>query len=141
MTLSKKAALEAYARMLNRLDVRELENLLADDFQYSSQWVLPSMTSKAEYLRYISKKLDAIRASHEPVYAEMATLDREFPGPCVVCAQGEKDNLLCLVLAKVDGHKLLELSMCCAPSPHAAKRTGWYPGLDDQQHPRKEGSG
>jgi hypothetical protein len=42
-------------------------------------------------------------------------------------AQGSKDNLLSVVLAKVESGKLKSLSMCGAPSPHDAIRSGRYP--------------
>lgn len=37
MTLDLRTALSAYARMINTLDIRHLEHLLADDFHYASQ--------------------------------------------------------------------------------------------------------
>ncbi|MEN9316748.1 MAG: hypothetical protein RIS35_3141, partial [Pseudomonadota bacterium] len=41
---------------------------------------------KAAYLRYVARKLDAVRKSGAVAWAEMGWLDREFPGPCVVMA-------------------------------------------------------
>ena len=120
-------ALEAYAAMMNTLDASKIESILAEDFQYSSQWVLTDITSKQEFLNYVTPKLEAIRASGSDVWAEMGELSREIPGPCVVMAQGEKDNLLSVILAKVEDGKLKSLSMCGAPSPHDAIRSGRYP--------------
>ena len=50
------------------------------------------------------------------MWAEMGSLNREFPGPCVVMAQGEKDNLKAVVLAKVHDGKVKRLDLCVAPS-------------------------
>jgi hypothetical protein len=125
--LTQVQALEAYASMMNALDSSKIEAILAEDFHYSSQWVLTDITSKQEFLDYITPKLIAIRDSGAEVWAEMGELTREIPGPCVVMAQGEKDNLLCVILAKVEGDKLKSLSMCGAPSPHDANRSGRYP--------------
>lgn len=125
--LTHVQALEGYAAMMNTLDASKIEPILAEDFNYSSQWVLTDITSKIEFLDYITPKLEAIRASGSQVWAEMGELTREIPGPCVVMAQGEKDNLLCVILAKVEGGKLKSLSMCGAPSPHDAIRSGRYP--------------
>ena len=125
--LTQVQALEAYAAMMNTLDASKIEPILAEDFHYSSQWVLTDITSKGEFLDYITPKLEAIRASGSQVWAEIGELTREIPGPCVVMAQGEKDNLLCVMLAKVEGGKLKSLSMCGAPSPHDAIRSGLYP--------------
>lgn len=124
-----ETGLRAYATMMNTLSVDAIEPLLADDFHYSSQWVLAEITSKQEYLDYIRPKLKAVRDSETKVWAEMAHLDQEIPGPCVVLAQNSKDNLLSLILGKVANGKLTRLDMCGAPSPHSAKRSGEYPGL------------
>ena len=124
-----ETGLRAYATMMNTLSVDVIEPLLADDFHYSSQWVLAEITSKQEYLDYIRPKLKAVRDSETKVWAEMAHLEQEIPGPCVVLAQNSKDNLLSLILGKVANGKLTRLDMCGAPSPHSAKRSGEYPGL------------
>lgn len=134
MSLTAEAALRAYATMMNTLDASCLEPLLADDFHYASQWVFAEIESKSAYLEYIVPKLDAIRKSGAAAWAEMGWLDREFPGPCVVMAQGDKDNLLAVVLAKVEGGKIKRLDLCGAPSPHSARRTGEYPG---RNHPER----
>lgn len=131
MSLTAEQALRAYAAMMNTLDVSELEPLLADDFHYASQWVFAEIESKSAFLDYIVPKLDAIRKSGASVWAEMGWLDREFPGPCVVMAQGDKDNLITVVLAKVECGKIKRLDLCGAPSPNSAGRIGEYPGNND----------
>lgn len=130
MSLTTEQALRAYATMMNTLDTSCIESLLADDFHYASQWVFAEIGSKSDYLAYIRPKLDAIRKSGAAAWAEIGWLDREFPGPCVVMAQGDKDNLLAVVLAKVEGGKIKRLDLCGAPSPHSARRTGDYPGRE-----------
>jgi hypothetical protein len=129
MSLTVEQALRAYATMMNTLDASCLEPLLADDFHYASQWVFAEIESKKAYLEYIVPKMDAIRKSGSVVWAEMGSLEREFPGPCVVMAQDEKDNLVAVILATVEGGKIKRLDLCGAPSPHSASRTGDYPGL------------
>lgn len=127
MSLTEEQALRAYATMMNTLDAACLEPLLADDFHYASQWVFTEIETKSAYLEYIVPKLDAIRKSGARAWAEIGWLDKEFPGPCVVMAQGDKDNLLAVVLAKVEDGKIKRLDLCGAPSPHSARRTGEYP--------------
>lgn len=137
--LSKEDALRAYAVMMNTQDVTELESLLADDFHYASQWVFAEIESKQAYLDYIKPKLLSIKSSGKPVWAEMAHLDNELPGPCVVIAQTQKDELVSLVLVEVADGKITRLDMCGAPSPHSARRTGDYPGLKiDKPKPQSE---
>ncbi len=129
MDLTAEQALHAYASTMNTLDLSHLEPLLADDFHYGSQWVFAEIGSKRAYLAYIAPKLETIRTRGVATWAEMAWLDREFPGPCVVVAQGDKENLLAVVLAQVEGGKIKRLDLCGAPSPYAAIRTGIYPGM------------
>lgn len=129
MSLTVERALRAYATMMNTLDASCLEPLLADDFHYASQWVFAEIESKSAYLDYIVPKLDAIRNSGAAVWAEMGWLDREILGSCVVMAQGDKDNLVALVLAEVKGGLISRFDMCGVPSPHSAKRSLDYPGI------------
>jgi len=130
MSLTTEQALRAYATMMNTMDASSLEPLLADDFHYASQWVFAEIESKSAYLEYITPKLDAIRKSGAAAWAEMGWIDRESPRPCVVMAQGDKDNLIAVVLVKVDNGKLKRLDLCGAPSPYSARRTGDYPGRE-----------
>jgi len=124
-------ALRAYATMMNTLDASHLDSLLADDFHYASQWVFAEIESKSAYLEYIVPKLDAIRKSGAAAWAEMGWLDRGYPEPCVVMAQGDKDNLIAVVLVKAEYGKIKRLDLCCVPSPYSARRTGEYPGRTD----------
>ena len=112
-----ESALRAYAPMMNRLDVAEIEPHLAEDFRYASQWVFAGISSKQAYLDYIRPKLAAVNASGVAVWAEMGRPPLELTGPCVVLAQGEKDNLVAVVLATVAGGKVTRLDICGAPSP------------------------
>lgn len=125
--LTTEAALRAYASMMNTLDSSKLEPLLAPDFHYESQMVFSEITSKQEYLDYIKPKLEVVKASGTKVWAEMAILTHSFPGPCVVLAQRDKENLVALVLAKVKGGFIERIDMCIVPTPESAKRSGEYP--------------
>ena len=125
--LDIETALRAYASMMNALDSSKLEALLSDDFHYPSQMGLDQIQSKQEYLDYINPKLEVVRASGTKVWAEMAILTHSFPGPCVVLAQGDKENLVALVLAKVKGERIERIDMCIVPTPQSAKRSGEYP--------------
>ena len=97
------------------------------DFHYESQMVFSEIKSKQDYLDYINPKLETVKASGTKVWAEMALLTHSFPGPCVVLAQGEKENLVALVLAEVKGDLIKRIDMCIVPNPQAAKRSGEYP--------------
>ena len=125
--LTVEVALRAYASMVNNLDSSKLEPFLAVGFHYASQMVLPEIESKQAYLDYINPKLENIRISGARAWAEMATLTHSFPGPCVVVAQGDKENLIAIVLAKIKGDYIERIDMCIVPAPQSAIRTGEYP--------------
>ncbi len=72
MQLTKEDALRAYARMMNTLDVSHLEPLLADDFHYASQMVFAEITSRDEFMAYITPKLRTLADAGATAYAEMA---------------------------------------------------------------------
>lgn len=113
--------------MMHHLSTDYLEPLLADDFRYESQWVFSAITSKEEYLRYIRPKLETIKMAGIRVWAEMAEL-RGYPhGPCLVLAQGEKNNLVATLLISVEQGKVHRANLCLVPPPESAVRSGEYP--------------
>ena len=127
MELTEVDALRAYAKMINTLSVEPLESLLADDFAYESQTVFQALESRQAFLEYIIPKLQTIRRSNAPVYAEMGTVAADGKNqPCVILAQNDKANLVALVLAKTHGSKLRRLDICIVPPPQVAERSGEY---------------
>jgi hypothetical protein len=113
--------------MMNGLSADHLEPLLAEDFQYESQWVFSAITSKRAFLEYIRPKLDAIRHSGSRVWAEMAELSLTNRGPCLVLAQGQQDNLVATLLVKIADGKIQRADLCMVPPPESAWRSGEYP--------------
>ena len=128
MALTKLEALRAYAMMINTLRVKSLEPLLADDFNYASQFVFEELTSKQAFLEYMRPKLETVANSRATVFAEMGTVSAYGKRqPCVVLAQNDKENLVGLVLARVTNDKLARLDLCIVPPPQSAERSGEYP--------------
>lgn len=127
MKLTEIEALRAYARMMNTLDVSQFEPLLDDKFCYSSQWMVNELSSRQEYLDYITPELAAIKQSGNRVYAEIAIMPTWGHNECVATAEGKKENLIATVFAHVMGDKITRIDMCCIPHPCEAKRTGEYP--------------
>jgi len=113
--------------MMHHLSVDYLAPMLADDFHYASQWVIEEITSKQQYLDYMRPKLEAIKESGNRVWAELGELQTYPGGPCLVVAQGERNNISATVLVEVMGSKIKRLDMCFVPSPQSACRTGEYP--------------
>ena len=69
--ITEKEVLIIYARMLHTLDSSEFELFLSEDFSYFSQKVLTDMNSKDEFIEYIRTKLETIKKSKSPVFAEI----------------------------------------------------------------------
>ena len=69
--ITEKEVLSIYAKMLHTLDQSEFELFLSEDFSYSSQKVLTDMNSKDEFIEYIRTKLETIKKSKSPVFAEI----------------------------------------------------------------------
>ena len=127
--LTEKDAFSIYARMLHTLDSSEFESFLSEDFSYSSQKVLTEMKSRDEFIEYIRPKLETIKKSKSPVYAEIGICPAYGHTDCLIMAQGDKSNLLGVAYASVDEGKISGLSLCIVPTPDSAERSGIYPGL------------
>jgi len=132
MTLSGYDNLEleacrGFARMMNTLDVSHLTPWLADDMTYSSQRVFASLSGKEAYLNYITEKLETVRKANASVWAEIAHTEAFSAGPCVVLAQGTKDNLVSTLLLKLRDGKIVNMDMCAVPAPNECYRTGEFP--------------
>ena len=129
LKITEKEALSIYASMLYTLDSSEFESFLSEDFSYSSQKVLSDMNSKDEFIEYIRPKLETIKKSKSPVYAELGVCPAYGHTDCLIMAQGDKSNLLGVAYASVDEGKISSLSLCIVPTPDSAERSGIYPGL------------
>ena len=127
--ITEKEALSMYAKMLHTLDSSEFESFLSEDFSYSSQKVLTEMNSKNEFIEYVRPKLETIKKSKSPVYAELGICPAYGHNDCLIMAQGDKSNLLGVAYASVDEGKITGLSLCVVPTPDSAERSGVYPGL------------
>ena len=129
--ITEKDALSIYARMMHTLDSSEFESFLSEDFSYSSQKVLTDMNSKDEFIEYIRPKLEIIKKTKSSVFAELGVCPAYGHTDCLVMAQGDKSNLLGVAYASVNDGKISGLSLCIAPTPDAAIRSGIYPGLNE----------
>lgn len=129
-SMTKERALQLFAAMMNTLDSKKLEPYLADNFSYSSQMVFDELVGKEAYLDYINHKFTAIRSTGTLVFAEMGELRFTHPfGPCVLMAQGSKENLVATVLAEVEGGLIQQFDMCIIPTVQSVARSGIYPIL------------
>ena len=89
--------------------------------------VLAEITSRQEYLEYITAKLKAVAEAKLTVWAEMGELRSNTGGACVVVAQGDRENLVGTVLATVEDGKIKRIDMRTIPPPETVNRSGDYP--------------
>lgn len=132
--LTKKEAATKLARAWNNLDASIIEPYIADGIVYWSQQVLTDMTGKKAVMEYLAAKMETIRKSpHGQVFAELGEtrpypMAPQPPEPCVILAEGNKNNVGALVLIKIESNKINSIGICSdAPHPSTAKRSGVYP--------------
>ena len=132
--LTKKMAATLLARAWNNLDVSILEPYIAEDIICWSQQVLTDMTGKKAVIEYLTDKMETIRnSSNSKVFAELGEtkpypMAPDPPEPCVILAQGDKNNIDALVLLKTESGKINSIALCSdAPHPSTALRSGEYP--------------
>ena len=132
--LSKKDAVTVFAKAWNNLDASLIEPYIAEDIIYWSQQVLTDMTGKKAVMKYLTDKMETIRKSPDnQIFAELGET-KPYPmspdpiEPCVILAQGHKNNVGALALLKIESNKINSIGICSdAPHPSTAKRSGEYP--------------
>ncbi len=112
------------AHSYNTLNSEFIENILAEDMLYASQWVFDEIRGKQDFLDYLNGKFQTIRNEGSPVFAELATYRGQH---CLVMAQGTKANLQATMLVKTDCGKITEIHMCLVPHFSECERLGVYP--------------
>ncbi len=123
----KLEACRAYARMMNNRDHTHIVDWLHDDLQYSSSWVMETMHGKEVCLTYLKGKMETLKRNNSTVWAEIAYTDAFGAGPCVVVAQGTRENLVATMLVTMDGDKISRMCMSVLPEPQECRRTGELP--------------
>lgn len=132
-----------YAEAWNKLDFSLIQPHLADDVCYASQNVFDELEGKEEVAHYLEGKMETIRKHPlAKVFAEIGfcgnqhgqkvqVLSAYENRPCVVLAQGQKDDVVGLVLIDVEEEKIKRIGICSVvPHPSTASRTGIYPGKE-----------
>ena len=115
--------------MLHTIDSFDFESVLPENFSYSPQKVLTDMNSKDEFVEYIRPKLETIKKSKNPVFAELGIIPAYGHNDCLIMAQDDESNLLGFAYASVDEGRITGLYLCVVPTPGSAVRSGIYPGL------------
>lgn len=132
--LEQKEAATILARAWNNLDASLLEPHMAEDVIFWSQQALSDMIGKNAVMAHLNTEMETIRSSpQERIFAELGEtkpypLASDDPEPCVVLAQGDKNNVRALRLLRLECGKINSIGICSdAPHPSTARRTGEYP--------------
>lgn len=110
-----------YAKAWIHLDVSYLEDALADDFEYESQWVFDVIRGKRNYMDYLSGKFETIKSTLWSIptvelgYFRWAYGRRDVP--CLVLTQEERKASL---IIKTENGKISRADMVGVPSAHKA---------------------
>jgi hypothetical protein len=122
MVKDAKDAAVLFAKSWNKLDFTEWFENLAEDCQYSSQYVKEVLQNREAIVHYLSGKLETIKRTGHPVKARVATMVKgERPGPkkgspCVGMYQGDCQSICSVVFFRVaDG--MVQYKLRC-PEPY-----------------------
>lgn len=132
MNDQERESLRMLAKSWNNLDVRFIEEQLADDVIYESQWVLKPIEGRQKFLTYLNSKFNAIKLAMESepmvVKAEIAFHPLNQNRPCIVLTQMAKSEIRkTTVLIEMLKDKIKRIDMCFIPDPEEAELTGELP--------------
>ena len=120
------------AKCWNNLDVSFIENHLAKDIIYESQWVFTPIQGKANFLPYLNSKFKAIRSAISNgdmnVTAELA-VHPSLPGKeCLVLSQSTiQEVVLVLIVIELRQDLIYRIDVCFIPDPEKAILSGIQP--------------
>lgn len=123
-SLDEMIACNLLAHAYNTLNASFIDNILANDLLYTSQWVLDEMHGKQAFLDYLTAKFHSIEKAESSIYAELATYRGQH---CLVIAQGSKDNPVATMLVKTKQGKISEICLCEVPHFSECDRFLIYP--------------
>jgi hypothetical protein len=117
-----------YVKAWNNLDTSYLENILSDDFAYTSQWVFETMHGRDTYITYLGGKFKTMLKnpasipSAEIAYFRYAYMDKDKP--CIVLTQRDTQASL---IVQVENGRIKQADLVGFPSPDLAIRFGMEP--------------
>lgn len=128
----EKELLDSTARSWNNLDTKYIENVIAEDVVYESQWVFQAKHGKTNVLTHLNLKFEAIRESMQSevmaVSAEIATLPGMGDRFCIVITQVTSEVIReAILLLKIQDQEISRIDICFIPNPSEAILTGEFP--------------
>jgi len=118
-----------YAVMWNTLDPSLIRPVAADGIVHEAQQVLTPLVGRNKMMAYLERKMEAVRDEMDcfQVFAEIGEFQER---PCIIVAQGDRENLVGVVLFEVKNGKLSRIDLCSVlPRPEQTIRTGVYPRI------------
>jgi hypothetical protein len=132
MQYTESQLLVQLAKCWNNLDVSFIENHLADDITYESQWVFTPIKGKANFWPYLKSKFQAIKTAVQQgkmqVSAELA-IHPSLPGKqCLVLTQTTSlEDVSVLIVIELLDDLISRIDICFIPEPDDAILSGIQP--------------
>lgn len=132
MQYTESQLLVQFAKCWNNLDVSFIEDHLAEDITYESQWVFTPIKGKANFLPYLHSKFQAIKTTIQKgkmhVSAELAIHPALAGKECLVLTQSTiKEDVSVLIVIELLNDLIYRIDVCFIPDPDNAMLSGIQP--------------
>ncbi len=132
MQYTESQLLVQLAKCWNNLDVSFIQNHLANDITYESQWVFTPIQGKANFLPYLNSKFQAIKIAVQQgemqVSAELAIHPSLTSKDCLVLTQTtSQEDVVVLIVIELLDDLISRIDVCFIPDPDNAILSGIQP--------------
>lgn len=107
--ISAEEFLRKIGRMYSEYATENISCYMEPDFRYNSFWVLEEMTSAAQYVHYITGKIQTLKKENIVIKTSMMHI-RDWGKPCLVLEQ-EPDIKTCLFVERSKNGLIAKMDM------------------------------
>ena len=107
--ISAEDFLRKIGRMYSEYATEDIRCHMEPDFRYNSFWVLEEMTSAAQYVDYITGKIQTLKKENIVIKTSMMHI-RDWGEPCLVLEQGP-DIKTCLFVERSKNGLIAKMDM------------------------------
>ena len=107
--ISAEDFLRKIGRMYSEYAIEDISCHMEPDFRYNSFWVLEKMTSAAQYVDYITGKIQTLKKENIVIKTSMMHI-RDWGKPCLVLEQ-EPDIKTCLFVERSQNGLIAKMDM------------------------------
>ena len=107
--ISAEEFLRKIGRMYSEYATEDISCHMEPDFRYNSFWVLEEMTSAAQYVHYITGKIQTLKKENIVIKTSMMHI-RDWGKPCLVLGQ-EPDIKTCLFVERSKNGLIAKMDM------------------------------